>query len=151
MFKQIEELFYQLVDQKIGSNIITITITVDKLSVQKMHYMLIEYFKEKGSYIIDASDMIVSETITCHFPNGCILEITSHDKIETVDVVLRETYRDGGTQMFEDKYGRQYYRAWRTKKWYPEYPFKHGGSMSDEPHPTMKEITCNINIVESFK
>jgi len=76
-----------------------------------------------------------------------IKEIKELLKIKVVHV---ETYRDGGTVVYEDIYNRRYFQWWPTKKFYNQMPFPRGGIGCDTPPEYVKELTCEIEIVEKL-
>ena len=73
------------------------------------------------------------------------------EAVTIVKVIHVETYRDGGTVVYEDIYFRRYFQWWPTKRWYNQMPFPRGNlGTNDIPPMYVKEITCKIEIVENF-
>lgn len=71
--------------------------------------------------------------------------------MEKVKVKEYDRYRDGGTVVYEDELGRLYYQWWPTKKVYNQLPFRRGSvGTNDIPPPYVKELSVELDIVESF-
>lgn len=75
--------------------------------------------------------------------------------MEKIKVIEVDRYRDGGTVVYQDELNRQYFtfRYSRNKKVWNKMPFSKGNIGEDElkPHPSVKEIPVELEIVDSFK